>query len=103
MSESPMARIEREWMAQWIAEGVLVFAIPGDARCRLATERLGACGVPYREVDITSDGQGLRIMLALTGRSDVPVVSSYGELMVGLDFERLDELIVLATERARAG
>ena len=72
---------------------VVLFTKQGCGDCDAARTRLAHLGVPYIEYDISRDEGGTRMLLALIGRAVVPTITIAGDVMVGFDPERLDQLL----------
>lgn len=49
--------------------------------------------MPFTEHDVSRDQSALRMMLALSGRAAVPTIAACGEVMVGFDPVRLDQML----------
>lgn len=81
---------------------VAVFVAPGCPWCRKMEELLGRKGVRYTAIDATADWRSMRELLRHAGQPTVPCVVAYGEVMVGFDPERLEELLEGLQERADA-
>ncbi len=79
-----------------------VFAAPDCPVCRQLTVILGAQGVKFRLLDVTADRNALVLLLRYAGRAVVPTVVAYGEVMVGFDALRLDQLLNGLQARADA-
>jgi glutaredoxin 3 len=49
--------------------------------------------VAYQAVDVTTDPNGLRDLMTKSGQRGVPVIDVDGEIVVGFDKERLDQIL----------
>jgi glutaredoxin 3 len=52
--------------------------------------------VAYQAVDVTTDPNGLRDLMTKSGQRGVPVIDVDGEIVVGFDKERLEEILAKA-------
>jgi S1-C subfamily serine protease len=65
-------------------------------------EYLSQRSVPFRDVDVTRDAGGAQDMLRVSGQQGVPVIVIDGQVVVGFDRPRLDQLLS-AAQRPRLG
>lgn len=56
-------------------------------------EFLSQQGVPYTEYDVTADRAKAKEMIISSGQKTVPVIVIDGEVVVGFDRARLEELL----------
>jgi glutaredoxin len=57
---------------------------------------LQARGIPFTEIDVSADYNAAMEMVRKSGQTGVPVVEIDGEIVVGFDRERIDQLLGLA-------
>ncbi len=79
---------------------VIIFSAPTSPICRQVEEVLTRKGVKFRSRDISTDRDALRLLLRVAGRPTVPTIVAYGEVMVGFDADRLEEILEGLDERA---
>jgi glutaredoxin len=72
---------------------VVLFSQQKCRHCAAAKRYFARHGVEYVEYDISRDERAIRMLLALTGRLAVPTITLAGDVMVGFDAERLDQLL----------
>ena len=61
--------------------------------CHQAKEYLSRRGVPFREVNVAADHTALAEMVRLSGQRGVPVIVIDGQVVVGFDRARLEQLL----------
>ena len=72
---------------------VVLFSRSGCPDCDAAKKYLAHLDVTYKEYDISRDELGIRMLLALTGRAVVPTITIGGDVMIGFDQARLNQLL----------
>ncbi len=80
---------------------VLVFSTPSCPVCRRAADAIASHGVACRLLDVTTDGEAMAMLVRIAGRAVVPTIVVYGEVMVGFDAARLEEMLDGVEERAK--
>lgn len=65
----------------------------------MAKEYLSQKGIEYTDYDVTKDSEALEEMVKLSGARSVPVISACGEVMVGFDKNRLDQMLSCLEQR----
>jgi len=63
--------------------------------CKAAKEFLTANNLPFAEHDVSVSRQAAAEMLAKTREKKLPVIDIDGELVIGFDQDRLEELLGL--------
>ncbi len=81
---------------------ILVFSTPACSACHKTEQFLLAKGLKYRMLDVSADHEALVMLLRITGQPVVPAVVAYGEVMVGFDPARLEEMLQDVQARADA-
>jgi glutaredoxin-like YruB-family protein len=74
---------------------VKIYTAPGCPFCFLAKEYLKEKGVEFEEVDVSKDEKALQEVIEKTGQMGVPVLEIDGEIVIGFDKERIDQLLNL--------
>lgn len=59
----------------------------------MAKEFLDRKKVAYQEVDVAADPKGRDELLKKSGQMGVPVIDVDGEIVIGFDQERLEDLV----------
>lgn len=72
---------------------ITLYATPDCPLCAKARDLLRSLGVPFTEVDIRRDPLALHQMTVFAGGPQVPVVEVDGDVLVGFDRERLEEML----------
>jgi len=75
---------------------VIVYSTPTCSWCSAAKEHLRSHGVLFEEVDVASDMARAREMIEKSGQYGVPVLDIDGEIIVGFDRARINELLGIA-------
>ena len=81
---------------------VIFFSTPTCPICRQAEEALRARKIRYRLLDVSADQEALVLLLRFAGHPTVPTIVAYGEVMVGFDVARLDQMLEGLDARAEA-
>ena len=72
---------------------IKVYSTPTCPFCHMAKEYLSANGFQFEDVDVSQDINAAREMIAKSGQMGVPVIDIDGEIIVGFDRERIDEIL----------
>ena len=78
---------------------VVVYTTPTCGYCHHVKEYLGQREIPYREIDVAADAQAAAEMVNLSGQRGVPVVVIDGQVVVGFNRPRIDELLAARSAR----
>jgi len=78
---------------------VVVYSTPTCGYCHQVKQYLSQRGVPYREVDVAADRQAASEMVDLSGQRGVPVVVIDGQVVIGFNRPRIDELLSARSAR----
>jgi glutaredoxin 3 len=83
---------------------VVVYTTPTCGYCHQVKDYLAQRDVPYREVDVAADPQAAAEMVNLSGQRGVPVVLIDGQVVVGFNRPRIDQLLAdRGSRRPRLG
>jgi len=74
---------------------VKIYTAPGCPFCVLAKEYLKEKGIFFEEVDVSQNENAAREVIEKTGQMGVPVIEIDGEIVIGFDKERIDEILNL--------
>ncbi|MHB8175006.1 MAG: Uxx-star family glutaredoxin-like (seleno)protein [Thermoleophilia bacterium] len=66
-----------------MTDEVVIYTKPGCPYCKAAKEDLASRGVPFREMDVTSDPAIREEAIARAGMASVPVIVNGDEVSVG--------------------
>lgn len=72
---------------------VIVYSTPTCPWCSRAKAYLTQLGVPYEDKDVSRDVEAAREMVRISGQMGVPVLVIDGNVIVGFDKPRIDELL----------
>jgi glutaredoxin 3 len=78
---------------------VVVYTTPTCGYCHQVKQYLAERGIPYREVDVAANSQAAAEMVNLSGQRGVPVVLIEGQVVVGFNRPRIDELLAARSTR----
>ena len=79
---------------------IRIYTTPTCGYCHQARQFLDERGVRYTEYDVSRDRRAAEEMVSRTGQMGVPVIMVDGEIIVGFDRPRLEQLLARG---ARAG
>ncbi|HXY74892.1 MAG TPA: Uxx-star family glutaredoxin-like (seleno)protein [Dehalococcoidales bacterium] len=80
---------------------VEIYTSPTCGYCHQAKQYFKANNIPFIEHDVASDREAAQRMVKLTGQMGVPVIIIDGEIIIGFDLPRLQQL--LANRKAESG
>lgn len=72
---------------------VIVYSTPTCPYCVMAKNYLTEKNIPYEDIDVSADPAKAREMIQKSGQRGVPVLDINGNIVVGFDKNRIDELI----------
>jgi len=72
---------------------VTLYAIADCPRCEEARRLLRDLGVPFTEIDVTTDPVALHRIMVFSGTPALPAIDVDGKVVVGLDREGLGDLL----------
>ena len=74
---------------------VTIYSTPTCVYCKSLKEYFAKNNVQYQEIDVASNEKELEKMVAISGQMGVPVVEIDGNVVIGFDKEKIDELLKL--------
>ncbi len=74
---------------------ITIYSTQTCVYCKTLKEYLTEKGLKYQEIDVSLDEKGLGKMVAISGQMGVPVVEIDGEVVIGFDKVRIDEILKL--------
>lgn len=72
---------------------VVIYTTPTCPYCRRAKEYLWQRGIPYQDINVAADKEAAHEMIKRSGQMGVPVILVDGELIVGFNQAKLDEML----------
>jgi alkyl hydroperoxide reductase subunit F len=75
-----------------LMQQVTVYSTKNCPYCRMAKAFLDRNKVKYTSIDVGEDSEAAKRMVALSGQRGVPVITVDGEIIIGFDSQRLNEL-----------
>lgn len=72
---------------------VTVYSTPTCPYCVMAKDYLAEKNIPFEDIDVSADPAKAREMIQKSGQRGVPVIDIDGNIVVGFDRRRIDELI----------
>lgn len=72
---------------------IKIYSTPTCPYCKLAKEYLSSKGINYQDFDVSQNKQALDEMIKLSGQMGVPTIVINGQIIVGFDKARIEELL----------
>jgi glutaredoxin 3 len=72
---------------------VKIYTTPTCGYCHQAKAFFTQIGVPFKEVDVSSDQTAAQEMVDLTGQMGVPVIVMGNEIVIGFDRARIQQIL----------
>ena len=74
---------------------VTIYSTPTCVYCKSLKEYLTKHNIQFQEIDVASNESELEKMVAISGQMGVPVVEIDGNVVIGFDREKIDQLLNL--------
>ena len=74
---------------------VKIYTTPVCPFCTLAKQYLKEKGIEFEEIDVSKNEKAAQEMIQKSGQMGVPVIEIDGQIVVGFDKEKIDELLNL--------
>lgn len=74
---------------------VIVFSTPTCPHCTHAKSYLRKNNIPFKDIDVSRDQAAARDMMRRSGRQGVPQLDIDGQIVVGFDRRKIDQLLGL--------
>ncbi len=74
---------------------ITIYSTPTCVYCKTLKEYFGSKNIAFQEVDVSENEKELEKMVAISGQMGVPVVDIEGEVVIGFDRERIDQILKL--------
>lgn len=72
---------------------VIIYSTPTCVYCHSLMEYLKSKNIVYQDIDVSQDEKELEKMVAISGQMGVPVIEIEGNIVIGFDKEKVDELL----------
>ena len=72
---------------------VTLFSTPTCGYCQTAKHYFRQIGIRFRDVDVSRDPAAARDMVRRSGQRGVPVIDIGGQIVVGFDRPKIDQLL----------
>ena len=72
---------------------IKIYSTPSCPYCHMLKEYLGGKGFAYEDINVAEDLQARQEMVEKSGQMGVPVSDIDGNIVVGFDKERVNELL----------
>lgn len=80
-------------MAETKTKQVTVYSTPTCPYCRQAKEYLTQKGVAFSDLNVATDSEARNTMVQKSGQLGVPVIEVDGNVVIGFNRGKLDELL----------
>lgn len=74
---------------------VIIYSTPTCIYCKTLKEYLSSKNIEFKDIDVTKDEKELEKMVAISGQMGVPVIDIEGNIIIGFDRQKVDELLNL--------
>lgn len=74
---------------------VTIYSTPTCVYCKALKEYFDSKNVQYQEIDVSENEKELEKMVAISGQMGVPVVEVDGNVVIGFDKQRIDQILHL--------
>ena len=72
---------------------IKIYSTPTCVYCKSLKEYLTSKNIAFTDVDVSLDEKELEKMVAISGQMGVPVVEIDGNIIIGFDKQKIDELL----------
>lgn len=73
-----------------------IYSTPTCVYCKTLKEYLKKNKIVFEDIDVSKDEQRLHEMIKISGQMGVPVVDIDGEIVIGFDKAKIDELLKIS-------
>lgn len=74
---------------------ITIYSTPTCVYCKSLKEYFTEKNIKYQEVDVAANEKELEKMVAISGQMGVPVTDIDGEVVIGFDRARIDQILKL--------
>ena len=72
---------------------IIIYSTPTCVYCNTLKEYFNSRKIGFKEIDVSKDEKELEKMVAISGQMGVPVVDIDGNIVIGFDRQKIDELL----------
>ncbi|OGZ65926.1 MAG: NrdH-redoxin [Candidatus Staskawiczbacteria bacterium RIFCSPHIGHO2_02_FULL_34_10] len=72
---------------------VTIYSTPTCVYCKSLKEYLSQNGIQFKEIDVSQNEKELEKMVQISGQMGVPVIEIEGNVVIGFDKQKIDELL----------
>jgi glutaredoxin 3 len=72
---------------------ITIYSTPTCVYCKTLKQYLTSKNIAYTEIDVAGNEKELEKMVQISGQMGVPVVDIDGNVIIGFDRERIDEIL----------
>lgn len=72
---------------------IKIYSTPTCPYCKLAKQYFSSKGLSYEDFDVSQDKNALNEMVKISGQMGVPTILINGQIIVGFDRSRIEELL----------
>ena len=72
---------------------VIIYSTPTCVYCNTLKKYLAEKNIPFEEIDVSQNEKELEKMVQISGQMGVPVVDIDGDVVIGFDRPKIDELL----------
>ena len=74
---------------------ITIYSTPTCVYCKNLKEYFAEKNIAFEEIDVSENEKELEKMVAISGQMGVPVIEINGDVVVGFDREKIDEVLKL--------
>ena len=72
---------------------VIIYSTPTCVYCNILKAYLTEKNIQFKEIDVSENQKELEKMVSISGQMGVPVVDIDGDVIIGFDRQKIDELL----------
>jgi len=72
---------------------IKIYSTPTCPYCKLAKQYFSSKGLSYEDFDVSADKKAMEEMVKLSGQMGVPTIVINGQIIVGFEKNRIEEII----------
>ena len=72
---------------------ITIYSTPTCVYCKSLKEYFTEKNIKFQDIDVSMDEKELEKMVAISGQMGVPVVDIEGEVVIGFDKEKIDQIL----------
>jgi len=74
---------------------ITIYTTPTCVYCNTLKKYLGSKNIEFEEIDVSLDEKELEKMVSISGQMGVPVIDIDGNIVIGFNRNKIDELLNL--------